>query len=312
MSGKCILVSLALSAFALSVPAALISDYFEYGGAVADLTTLTTADMTGWGANAWTLAAGSSPRYLTTSALPFYSTNIGGVAYAESVAYSNWFNGGQAFGYATAVVYRCAVTRALSGPLSGTTWVSLIVTSTWIDATQDPFTKDVCLLEINGEAADSFGVISSGGQADTYRWYVRENGVVTSNNVPYARRVIVLVVAKLETDYSGSNDRLTLWTFNNGGPLPSGRTAAELGAPRYTGAGDQDIWGSSISSIGIYLKSQTYTARDIMMDSLRISYGSITDDMHVHEVLSGEAIPEPAALGLLGIAGIAALVRRKR
>ncbi|NLF38029.1 cadherin-like domain-containing protein [bacterium] len=291
---------------------AMICEYFEYGGAAGQLTGFATADTNGWGANGWSMGFGDSPRYLTGHAPAFYTTNGAGVVYSESAAYSNCYRGGLAFGYGSTVVHRCTVTRGFSPPLSGTIWASMIVTSTWIDATQDPFTKCVGLVEINGEAGDSFGVVSSGGAGSEYRWYASENGVVASNNVPYSRQILVLVVAKLETDYSGSNDRLALWTFNSGGGLPGGRTVADLGAPRFTGAGDQDIWGSSIASIGLYLKSQNFTGRDMMIDSLRISHGDRADDAHVYEVLSGEAIPEPAGLGLLGIAAIAAKARRKR
>ncbi|NLF38028.1 PEP-CTERM sorting domain-containing protein [bacterium] len=302
-------------AFAAPSRAALINDYFEYGSVQTDLVGLATADTTGWGAAGWSLAAGETPQYVPGGFLPFVSTNGAGVAYGEDVAYSNWYAGGQALGFLapSAFVYRCAVTRALNPPLSGTTWISLIVTSSWIDAVGDPFTKNVGLLEVNGDSNDSFGVMSCGVDPanSTYRWYVSENGVVTSNNVPYNRRIIVLVVAKLETDYSGANDRLTLWTLNRGDGLPSGRTVADLGTPRFAGAGDQDIWGSSLSSIGLYLKSHNATGRNIMVHSLRISHGGISDDSHVAEVLSGEVVPEPAALGLLGIAGVAALARRK-
>lgn len=155
-------------------------------------------------------------------------------------------------------------------------------------------------LEINGDGGDSVGFrgVSNGDDGEDPPepkvdgvLRARING--TNHDVATAgQNVVNLLIFKLETDYSGTDDRLTLWT-NPAGPITD---EASLGAGNaFDGV---DIWGSSIGSVNL---TGRWADGRSEFDSLRLS------DVSLQQVL----IPEPATLAVLALGGIAVLRRRK-
>ena len=278
---------------------ALICDYFAYGDTPGLLAGATTEDSTGWGASGWSGSA--LPEYKTGASLRFRAQA------GEAVSYSNCLDGGLVHGSNVAGI----VTRALSNALDGTVWLSVVVSTRWWNAAISSVGNygKIC---INGAAADGFGAGAS-GTSTKYRWLVYENGVLASNDIarPVATYDTALIVAKLRTNYSGTNDEISLWLFGEAGAYPSNCTVAGLGTPLYVSASGQDIWGDSISSLGIEIKSQNSADRDYYLDSLRISIGAISDDMHVYQILTGLPIPEPAFLTIV-CTGVLLAARRMR
>ena len=298
MKPRHLAVAGAMLVLTASMQAALTHDYFEYGSTDGSLAGLTTSDTTGWDADTW--SGDSDPLYITTNdPIVFVASNI-----TEAVGYANTIAGGCLRGDNGSIG---TITRGFANPLADTVWISVVVSNSWWNSPPG-FTKNHVQFLINGNPDDSFGAMCT-GNSTTYGWFVYENGVFTSNAYDGAMTAApVLLVVKLRTDYSGSDDELTLWLLPYGEMYPTGRTVADLGSDSYVTATAQDIWGDSITNIGITILAQSDT-RNIQADSLRISYGNITDDMHVYEVLSGTPIPEPVAAVAVLALGIAAVVR---
>ncbi len=277
--------------------AAVTSDYFDYGDTPGSLVSFTTSDTAGWGANGW---SGSANPYYQTAGLTFSTPN--GV-------YVNTQTGGKLIGQAAAGT----VTRALDPALSGTVWMSVIFSGTFWNASLDLQHSKIL---INGSANDYFGVMTY-GFAQNARWRVVENGVVATNDLALGVSANGggLVVARLRTNYSGTDDDIALWVLTNGTSTVENRTVAALGTPVYETSTTHDIWGDSIASLGIAIKSardqNSTDQRWHWVDSLRISSGMMSDDEHVYEIFTGVAVPEPAAV-MLGLAGLLGLVRRSR
>jgi hypothetical protein len=301
MKTRCLILAGVVCALAASMQAVLIHDYFEYGDTSGgdSLAGLTTLDTTGWAANMW--SGSPNPLYIVTNdPVMFVSSS------SEAVAYANTVLGGYLRGTNEAIG---TITRDLANPLDGTVWVSLVVTCSWWNAPA-AFNKNHMQVLINGNPNDSFGAMCS-ARLDNYRWFVFENGTIFSNDYKGSLgKIPVLLVAKLRTDYSGSDDELTLWMLPCFGTYPDGRAVTNLGPSSYVTSAAQDIWGDSITNIGITTLALT-DDRNIAMDSLRISYGHTLDDYAVYEVLTGVAIPEPAAAALAVCALLVAARRTK-
>lgn len=284
---------------ALTASAELVTEYFQYGDTYGFLTSFTTADTAGWADNKWTYSSGSRPHY-TNWVTAFASLH------GEANSYVNTNLGKTVMGNPdgnAGVVY-----RQFSPALSGTAWISFVVTNQRWGAQVD---QNHCRFLINNDAQDHFGVTSPNR---TYygRWWVNENGVAYSNDFAIGNSdhiAACLVVARLRTNYESTYDDITLWVFTNKCGNLNGRTVAALGAEVYQSAIQQDIWGDSINSLGLSMRRNTTSGREIVMDNLRISKGNITDDEHVYEILTGITVPEPGLIGLAALAMMA--VRRK-
>jgi hypothetical protein len=283
----------------MGTQAMMVCEYFSYGVTGGSFAGMSTFDTVGWASNRW--SGSTSPEYR-----PFSAAFIS--AAGEAQAYSNRLAGGCLRG---ANSEAGTVTRGLSPPLDGTVWVSLVVTCSWWNSPPD-LSKNHAQVVINGRNADRFGVMTS-GSSTRQRLLVYENGVMFTNDVVGAGSGrSALLVARLRTNVSGTDDELTAWLFPDGGALPDGRALTNLGAPLYTTSGAQDLWGDTIASVGLTIMSQSDT-REIYVDSLRVSYGDIADDAHVHKVLAGEAIPEPlGAMGAVCALWSASMFRRRR
>jgi len=191
---------------------------------------------------------------------------------------------------------------------TGTTWISVLMQSGG-----DEFNR-VTRLYINPPAAPSFdnntgnyfGLQGAGTESapEPHNAVANISGNNT-NAASAAKDTPHLFVAKLETDVSASNDRLSLW-FD---PTIASQTESGLGTADFVSADTADIWGSSITNIALHVRQQRGAG---FIDSLRIS--GVDGDGGVQEVLSGAPIPEPGsfalALGLASLTGIA--LRRRR
>jgi len=277
--------------------AVVTSDYFEYGDTNGTLVGLTTTNTAGWGANGW---SGSNNPYYQTNGLTFSTPND---------VYVNTQEAGRMIGQQAGGT----VTRALSPVLDGTTvWMSIVFSGSFWNAT--PGVQQIRIL-INGDTNNYFGVMSNANTV-TGLWHVAVNGVATTQSFVGLQNGNGggLMVARLRTNYSGTDDSLAFWLLTNGFPLASA-TVTDLGTPLYETNATFDIWGSSISSLGIYIKSarneNDSSPRWFWVDSLRISSGTMSDDDHVYEILTGVPVPEPGAV-MLGLAGLLGVVRRSR
>ncbi|NLF40012.1 hypothetical protein GX586_11235 [bacterium] len=312
---KPVTLSISLAAVFLLAGAAsatLVTDYMEYGDTSALLETLTTADTTGWAGDGWT-GSSSSVRYNiseTTSGGLLLATNIPYVA----TGYVSNFAGGVAVGMDTPP---SLVRRELSTPSSGTVWASFVAKFTYWTGLN--FIQRV-QIGVNGFTATSFGLASGlpGAANTTLRPLVITNGVVaTANAAQLPADSNWLVVAKLETDVSGTTDALTMWLFRRTANLSGQNYDAIVNQAYYTfTAAQDDYWGSAITNLALIMHSARSPVsasvdndRLAYADSLRVSQGALTDDQHAYEVLTGISIPEPA---LLVLAPLALLALRRR
>jgi hypothetical protein len=270
----------------------LIVDYFEYGGTAGNLNALTTADTSGWAASNW--SGSSAVKYdpaesLTYGGTGYTSNSLGGLAQADGSQVPDW------------------VTRSLAAAASDTVFVSFLARSEFFNAS--PGRAEI-RLAINGDTGDTAGLLS--GASQTTRELTINGSQTTTAAAGSGGDRTFLAVLKLETDFSGVNDRVSLWTFET--EDVSAHTVAALGPPGMQSDGLSNVWGSSITNFGIGLESPNATSRRSFFDNLRVSSGMITDDMKVYEVLTGVPIPEPSAMALLavGVAGLLACRRSSR
>jgi len=288
-----VFASLLILTFLTLMPlrAALVLDYFDYGSTDGDLVNLTTTQTAGWDGNAW--AGASAIKYSATESLTY-----GGSGYTDNS------NGGllNADGSAGDSV----VTRNLAAGETDDVFVSFLMQGEFFNASTSRLASR---LLINGDANNSAGVISNAGDGVTDSLFV--NGAETQNIAGFGSGDrTVLVVVKLETNFSGNNDRISLWSFLNDDL--SAQTEAALGVPSLISDGTADLWGSDVNSFGIALQSPNTTTREVFFDNLRISSGPITNDAKVQEILTGVAIPEPSSALLTAGAMVILLSRRQR
>jgi len=297
-----------LCVYAGIVQSGPITDYMEYGDTSASLQTLTTADTAGWDANGWS-AASSSVRYNISI------TNIAGVELSTNIVmgitgYANNIDGGTVVGLASSGP---AVTRGLSTPASDTLWVSLVTRFTFYTAVN---LQQRVQVGVNGTTDDSFGMASGqpGAPNATYRPLVLTNGVVATADtagLPYPES-LWLILARLQTDASGVNDKLDLWLFRDTADLSALNTTVVDQAYASFSVAEDDYWGSSITSLALLVQSArdpvaSAQERYVFADNLRVSQGAPDENQAVYQVLTG--IPEPA---MLVLAPLALLCLRRR
>lgn len=274
-----------------------VTDNFDYGETDGALAGLTTTNTSGWGAAGWSGAT-------TILYQPGQSINLSIAGYVQDAS------GGRLVG--PHVSTGAMVTRSLEDPVNETLFVSFAALGTFWNATLNVLRT---MVAVNGTSSNMFGFTSSGGTGGTTPLGAITAGGVsqTTNIAGGAGNTSALGVAKLETNYDGTHDRISFWGYTPGAnPDLSGQNLAALGAPLLVAEG-ANLWGDSISSLGIFLSSPTATDRTAHLDSLRISYGDhLSNDEHVFRVLT--AVPEPSTYALLFGAGVlaVALVRRKR
>lgn len=277
-----------------SLPATLIVDAFDYGPSNGTLSSLTTSETAGWGASTW-----------SGSAVPQYDA-AGSLTFANA-GYGNSAVGGRLL----AGITEATVTRSLASPQSGPVWLSMLVDSTFWNATN---TVMEGFLTINGNAGDLLGFSAFGGMVPSAaKPFLRlsENGSpLLSAPIGGAdfNIGILLAVAKLETNVSGTSDRITFWAFRESDTIASA-TVAGLGTPDYVSSlASGDIWGDSITSFGLQTQRPNNETRLLRIDNFRISVGAPDDDA-VGEVLG---IPEPSSAAPVFALGAAALVAARR
>jgi hypothetical protein len=301
---KHIIIATLSFAVAAALQAALITDYLEYGTNSASLTSLTTSETAGWGANAWSGSA--NPIYnVSTQSYGGISTPLWPTLELSVSGYVNNAAGGVLLGRTSAG----SVTRDLAVAQSGDVWVSVLIASTFWGAGG---AQDHGYFQINGDSSDWFGLYSP-----LAVMAVVENGTETnSSSLGYSNTQ--LVVAKMASEVSGANDELTVWFIRDGADL-TGQNVAALDAAahwKYQSGAVQDIWGSSISSVGCDIQSArdpydpaSGQERFAYMDNLRLSYGHTVTNYSVYEVLTGVPVPEPGLAIALAAIGMVALRR---
>lgn len=186
------------------------------------------------------------------------------------------------------------------GADTGTTWFSILMQSGGDDFNRFArmYINPTTSIDLTG---NYFGLQGQGDGTNPQDHAVRAN--INGSDTDFgtaAKDVAHLFVAKLETDLSGINDQLTLW-FN---PTISAQSEAGLGTADFVSGDTADIWGSSISSIGLHNRQQQGGG---FLDAVRISTSD--GDFGVKEVL---AVPEPRLYALgLGFLSLAVVVFRR-
>ncbi|NLF39063.1 PEP-CTERM sorting domain-containing protein [bacterium] len=314
-----ILVVLALSAGMAN--AVLITDYMEYGDTSGDLQQFHTANTANWLLDHWY----KNPSTLTnTESYNTSTATSSNVPLATSLVfnvpgYVGNTNGGIAVGNANHTT-GYALLRPLASPATGTVWASFLARATDFYSLPGAvgIRAQLCVNFLGGTAIGiAAGLPNPPYTADgllrpAFRTAGAANGGWgTGNPTPLTNGVnSYLVVGKFVSNASGVNDSMTMWLIDPGADL-TGRNVSALDSQNVftQSVGGLDIWGNSITNFGLLLHS-IYGPKDgaynqfAYLDNLRISVGeTLSDDMHVYEVLTGVQIPEPSAL--LALAGLA-------
>ena len=311
---NCVTVACLSLLLLVSTASALVTEDFDYGELPSDGTNNISIDGlnggSGW-SGAWSVAdTGNPPEFYSLENLsvstPNY-TNTG--AAADDDAFNSGGDIGGSFSFQDGGAGNPPANTGLRSfsAQTGTTWISVLMQSGG-----DDFNR-FARLYINPPAAASldqntgnyFGLQGAGNGTTPEDHDVRINISGTDNDVlKAAKDTPHLFVAKLETDVSGVNDRLSLW-FN---PAIASQTESGLGMADFVSADTDDIWGSSIANIGLHNRQQRGGG---FIDSLRIS--DVDGDGGVQEVLSATPIPEPGSAALaLGLADLTSMALRRR
>jgi MYXO-CTERM domain-containing protein len=251
--------------------AATVTESFDtYGASSASLSGLGSAS------GAWSTG-------WIDNAAPTYYPNV--PLTLNKTGYSNLDNGVGAAGYGTTGNAGSTARRGLTYPgLNGTVWVSALAQiSTGGDA----------LLWFGGSTAPSnFVGLRSGVAAFKYNGGTQLNGASVTLNTPH------LLLAKVQVGGGSAADSIDIW-------LDPDLSTGEAGLPTasFSGSGSQ-IFGSDGS-----------TALD--MSGIKVSFnltGSYIDAIRISNDADGftqvTMVPEPAAMGLLGLFSLGLLRRR--
>lgn len=283
-----------------------VTDNFSYGESSGSVVGLTTASTSGWGAAGWAGATSIIYEPALSINMDVFSgeTQVGGISgYVQDLSGGRLLSPQNPSG--------AMVTRPLAEAVGGTMFVSFAAQGTFWNAAVGALRT---MVAVNGSNTNMFGFISRAG-TQTVRVDVIADGATQSTHIGQdgIGNSPVLGIAMLETNYAGSNDRITFWGYvPRDNPDLSGQNLAALGTPLLVAEG-ANLWGDSISSLGVFLSSPDNVARNGYVDSLRLSFGNdLSNDEHVARVLTG--IPEPTTYALLFGVGVAGLVffRRQR
>ncbi len=250
-------------AAALPVRAAVISEYFNYGATGGALGGNGTA-VGGW-SGAWSNQTGAtySTSNLTLTHPGYQNTN--NAASTGSASGTNRTNGS---------------TRAFSTGLSGAIWVSMLARYTGTSS------QDAILGIEKGGLNGTDNCIGILGTEAIVRWGSGSTGQTIQTGL--VKDQVYLFLAKIETDYSGTFDRITAWVNPNLSNLGTG-----------TVKDGKDIVGTALDSVAVFNSSGN-------VDAIRIS-----NDAGAFSFVTTGVVPEPAAMGLLALGSMAALARRR-
>jgi hypothetical protein len=262
----------AASCFATSAAnAAFITEYFDYGG-TGGTTIGGKGDATGGWAGAW---IGTGSGYNATQT---YST--ANLTYT-AVGYANTGNDSST-GIATAntaTIQTAPQVRHIDGGLGGTIWISFLARSTNVASGG------------NGEALVGFNQTSPLNGSDSVLGLLRNAAVVrwksgSTTLVTPSAETTYLFLAKIEMNVSGADDRITAWVNPDLTSLGTGevRPLADI--------------GTALASIAVLNTTSG------SVDAIRISND-------VDGFAKVTAVPEPASLSLLALAGCVAMRRRR-
>ncbi len=266
---------------AATAQAATMSEYFDYGDTqTTTLTGLNGGD--GWG-GAWsqTTGYGTADSYtdyrptvnLTSSVTGYVGTgNTGGAA-------------GQGSGGGDRNNFRD------TGGLTGTIWFSaLFQINASFNASYITFDRN------HSTWGENYLRFQVGNAANAPQRLLYANTIydIPSTTFNFSTNQAYVLIGRVTIDDNGSNDRIELWTH------PSDvSTIAALGAPDFNLA-TADVFGTSMDYFGIDI-------RNSYVDAIRIS-----DEPYAFEFVTTGIIPEPASLGLIGVAAMFLLGGRRR
>lgn len=257
----------------------LITDHFnDYGTTTAPLAgtqSQTASENDGW-AGQWTGVASS--HYRAGERLSYNDAN-----------YNNGPNeGGAEDGVAGirpegGIQAGQVATRAFARPITGTVWVSALAQF------EDSAGGDVLLwFDVNDPEAGAQDFIGFRAGSGSLR-YEGDN----SSAGTFEAGETHLLLAKIDINADGSNDTVDFWID----PDLSGGEAG-LGTALLSGSG-ADAFGDALNNVGV-----SFSREGSRLDALRIGSGA-------DGFTAVTMIPEPGAMALLGLGGLA-LTRRRR
>jgi len=267
--------------------AAFLTDYFNgYGATNADLNTKGAAG-SGW-AGGWTGTA--EPDYQANNQLTY-----GGVGYSNAGNNSAGTDGRAHFGGGNS---NSLATRNFSTGMNGTVWVS------WLTSNEGN-NLYAAQLSFDGSFNNYFRILdsASGGGVIGNRQGVF-NGVVVNPSLvdmpAYTDNTTGLLLAKIDMNYSGALDRITMWLNPN---LTSG--LGSIGSGFVLGSG-VDVFGPTLDSVSVSF-SRSFGA----IDAIRVS----NDADGFFDVTGFVEAPLPApepSTALMASLGVCLLSLRRR